>query len=389
MTKRRQWVSRGRLSLLSALAVLLCAFFAASFAEAFPSFSRHVGRDCGYCHTAFPKLNDTGRTYLANGYRFEAEAEWKDIKDLQSIPISFEVEVEGLYDNIRTAGVWSEASDLKVEEAEVIAGGAFGKEGRVSALLSVAVQQANNGAFDTVIPKAFVQVNDLFGPTGAGRLNLRAGIDEVGLPFFRPASTPISNAMTAETLIKAIGASERLIELNGSFSSESSRTIAHRYRAGIVREPVESDNKLTGFYASWAATIDEALSFGAIFRAGQESIAGQDNSYQRYGVAAEAEAGPFIFTAGYFRSNEEGGADGDDFLVEALYFIKKYTLGARFEAAGFEGSETLRSQTYMLRYDILSNAYAQFEYRHREDSDRVAGGGELEDKARLILTALF
>ena len=389
MTKRRPGVSRGRTCLLSALTILLCSFFAASSAEAFPSFARHVGRDCGYCHTAFPKLNDTGRTYLANGYRFEAEGEWKDVKDLQSIPVSFEVEVEWLYDNIRTAGVWAEASDLKVEEAEVIAGGAFGREGRVSALFSVAVEQANDGAFDTVIPKAIVQVNDLFGPAGAGRLNLRAGIDEVGLPFFRPASTPISNAMTAETLIKVIGASERLIELNGSFSSEGAKTIAHRYRAGVVREPVESDNKLKGFYASWAATIDEALSFGAIFRAGQESISGQDNSYQRYGVVAEAETGPFIFTAGYFRSNEEGGADGDDFLVEALYFIKKYTLGARFEAAGFEGSETLRSQTYMLRYDMLSSAYVQFEYRHREDSDRVAGGGELEDKARLILTALF
>lgn len=389
MTKRRPGVSRVRLSLLSALALLLCAFFAAPSAEAFPSFARHVGRDCGYCHTAFPKLNDTGRTYLANGYRFEAEAEWKDIKDLQSIPVSFEAEVEGLYDNIKTAGVWSEASDLKVEEAEVIAGGAFGKDGRVSALFSVAVQQANDGAFDTVIPKAFVQINDLFGPAGAGRLNLRAGIDDVGLPFFRPASTPISNAMTAETLLKVIGASERLIELNGSFTSEGTRTISHRYRAGVVREPVESDNKLKGFYASWAATADEVLSFGAIFRAGEESIAGKDYSYRRYGAAAEAEAGPFILTAGYFKTNEDGAVDKDDLLLEALYFIKKYTIGARFEAAGFEGSETLRSQTYMLRYDILSNAYAQFEYRHREDSDRVAGGGELEDKARLILTVLF
>mgnify|MGYP003465550750 CR=1 FL=1 len=389
MTKRRPWPLQSCESFLCALALALLAFFVPSSVEAYPSFARHVGRDCGYCHTAFPKLNDTGRTYLANGYRFEAEGEWKDIKDLQSIPVSFEVEVEGLYDNIRTAGVWSEASDLKVEEAEVIAGGAFGREGRVSALLSVAVQQANNGDFDTVISKAFVQVNDLFGPSGAGRLNLRAGIDEVGLPFFRPTSTPISNAMTAETLIKAVAADQRIIELNGSVTSEGSRTIAHRYRAGIAREPVESDNKLTGFYASWAATMDEYLSFGAIYRAGQESIAGQDDSYQRYGVAAEAEAGPFIFTAGYFKSQRDFAVDGDDLLLEALYFVKKYTLGARFETAGFEGSESLRSQTYMLRYDILSNAYAQFEYRHREDSDRVAGGGELEDKARLILTALF
>lgn len=370
--------------------MLLVAVLLPSAAEAFPSFARQVGRDCGYCHTAFPKLNDTGRTYLFNGYRFEAEGEWKAVKDLQSMPVSFEVEVEGLYDNIKTAGVRAEASDLKVEEAEVIAGGAFGKGGRVMALFSAAVQQANDGTFDTVIPKAFVQINDLLGPTGAGRLNIKAGIGEVGLPFFRPTSTPISNAMFAETIIKAVEADQRFIELNGSVTSEGDRTFTHRYSAGIVREPVESDNKLKGFYASWAATLDEALSFGAIFRAGdEESIAGQDNSYQRYGVAAEAETGPFIFTAGYFKSQREGAADGDDWLVEALYFVKKFTFGARYEMASFEGSSAARSQTFMTRYDIMSSSYVQVEYRHRQDSDRIAGGGELEDKARVILVALF
>ena len=374
---------------LKTLMLLAIAVLLPSAAEAFPSFARHVGRDCGYCHTAFPKLNYTGRTYLFNGYRFEAEGEWKAVKDLQSMPVSFEVEVEGLYDNIKTAGDWAEASDLKVEEAEIIAGGAFGKDGRVTALFSAAVQQANEGSFDTVIPKAFVQINDLLGPTGAGRLNLKAGIDEVGLPFFRPTSTPISNASFAETLIKAVSADQRFIEVNGSVTSECDRTIAHRYRAGIVREAVESDNKLKGLYASWAATFDEALSFGAIFRAGNESIAGQDNSYQRYGVAAEAETGPFILTAGYFKSQREGAADGDDWLVEALYFVKRFTFGARYEMASFEGTEAARSQTFMARYDIMSSSYVQFEYRHRQDSDRIAGGGELEDKARVILVALF
>lgn len=378
-----------RAVLLKTLMLLVIAVLLPSAADAFPSFARQVGRDCGYCHTAFPKLNDTGRTYLFNGYRFEAEGEWKAVKD-QSMPVSFEVEVEGLYDNIKTAGVRNEASDLKVEEAEVIAGGAFGREGRVTALFSAAVQQENDGTFETVIPKAFVQINDLLGPTGAGRLNLRAGIGEVGLPFLRPSSTPISNAMSAERLIGAIGADERFLEFNGSVTSEGGRTIAHRYSAGIVREPVvESGNKLKGFYASWAATFDEVLSFGAIFRAGQESTAGQDNSYQRYGVAAEAETGPFIFTAGYFKSQREGAADGDDWLVEALYFVKRFTFGARYEMASFEGTDAARSQTFMARYDIMSSSYVQFEYRHRQDSDRIADGGELEDKARVILVALF
>lgn len=369
---------------------LLTFLILPSVAEAFPSFSRHVGRDCGYCHSAVPKLNDTGRTYLFNGYRFEAEGEWKAVKDIQQAPVSFEAEIEALYDNVRTAGVRSEASDLKVEEAEVIAASALGKEGRISAVIAVAVQQANDGSFDTVLPKAFVQVNDLIGPAGSGRLNLKAGIDEVGLPFLRPTSTPLSNAMLAETLIGAVSGEQRLVELNGSYTGEGERTITHRYRAGVVREPIQNDSALKGFFAAWAATFEEAVSFGAIFRAGEEeAVSGQDNSYQRYGVAAEAEGGPFILTAGYFATRRGAAADGDDWLVELLYFIDRFTIGARYEQAKFDASEAVRSQTVMARYDILSNAFVQLEYRHREDSGRVAGGGELEDKARVIFTALY
>lgn len=389
MTKRLRWPLARREVFLAAVAFSLIAFFRVSPAEAHPSFARHVGRDCGYCHTAFPKLNDTGRTYLANGYRFEAEGEWREVKDLQSIPVSFEVEVEALYDNIRKAGDWAEASDLKVEEAEIMAGGAFGKQGRVTALVSAAVQQANDGTFNTVIPKAFAQVNDLAGPAGAGFLNLRAGIDDVGLPFFRPTSTPITYAMTAETLIGVIGSSERVIEANGNFASEGARTLAHRWRAGVAREPVDSGNKLKGYYLSWGSTLDEWLSVGAIYRGGEEKNAGADRSYHRYGAVAESDFGPFILTAGYFRSSLENGADGEDFLVELLYFVKNFTFGGRFETAGFEGSRALRSQTLMARYDIMSGTYLQFEYRHREDPDMAAGGGELEDKARVIFTALF
>lgn len=380
--------TRIRACLLIAFLFAIIAISLPSDAYAFPHFARQVGRDCGYCHSAFPKLNDTGRTFLYNGYRFEAEGEWRSVKDLSSPPVSFEVEVEGIYDSIKTAGVRNEASDLKVEEAEIIAGGALGSEGRVTALFSAAVQQADD-TFDTVIPKAFIQFNDLAGPSGAGMLNMRAGISDIGMPTFRPTSTPITNAMFAESLIGAISADERFLEINGSWPSEGERTVAHRYRAGISRESVESGKKLKGMYAAWAATLDENYSLGAIFRAGDEAVGAQDVSYRKYGLAMEAALKPFILTAGYFKSERDGASDGDDWLAEALYFIKKFTFGARFETAHLNGQRRATSQTLMTRFDIMSSAYVQFEYRHRQDPDRIAGGGELEDKARVILTTVF
>ena len=59
-----------------------------------PFFARRIGRDCTYCHTLIPKLNEMGRTFRSNGYRFTAEEEWQDVRDWQTVPVSVEAEVE-------------------------------------------------------------------------------------------------------------------------------------------------------------------------------------------------------------------------------------------------------------------------------------------------------
>lgn len=357
---------------------------------AFPFFTRQVGRDCTYCHTAFPRLNETGRTFRSNGYRFEAEGEWRDVKDITSVPVSFEVEVEALYDRIKTNGATAESSDMKVEEAEIIAGGAFGKTGRLTALVTAAVAQADS-TFETSIPRAFIQVNDLAGPAGAGLLNVKAGIGEIALPFLTPVNSPISNRYLSDTKLKVLTAEERFMELNGSYTAEGeSTTLAHRYSAGISREDVNSDDKLKGIYAAYSATYNEGLSIGAVFRSGKEKNGADDISARRYGVAAEADAGPFTFTAGYFRADRTGLPGLEDYMAEALYrMLPGIAFAGRFEMAIESGKESAKSQSYMARYNILSNAFTQLEYRHLEDGARVLGGGELEDKIRLLLVALF
>ncbi|MBI5810438.1 MAG: hypothetical protein HZB21_04530, partial [Deltaproteobacteria bacterium] len=125
----------------AAFSFLFLTFLLPEAASALPLFARQVGRNCTYCHTIIPKLNETGRIYKSNGYRFEAEKEWKDVKDMTVLPVSFEAEVEGAYDKTTTSGVKTETSDLKVEELEISGGAALDKTGRVSALVSIAVSQ--------------------------------------------------------------------------------------------------------------------------------------------------------------------------------------------------------------------------------------------------------
>ncbi|MEE8575410.1 MAG: hypothetical protein V3T30_08360, partial [Thermodesulfobacteriota bacterium] len=185
-----------------ALAVLLLP----GAAFAMPMFARQIGRKCTYCHSVFPKLNETGRIFKSNGYRFAEEGEWLKVKDIKTIPVAFEVEVEGIYNRTRMApGGWIDSSDMKVEELEVMAGGALGTSGRISVLgvLGVAQTEADDGStdYEPFIGPAFVQVNDLIGPKGEGLLNIRGGQWEVALPNLGSMQKVVKNGYFADSVL--------------------------------------------------------------------------------------------------------------------------------------------------------------------------------------------
>ncbi len=380
------------LSYLAAAPLLVFLFLALlpADAEAMPFFARRIGRDCTYCHTLIPKLNETGRIFRSNGYRFTAEEEWKDVRDWQTIPVSIEAEVEGMYDRLTAGGVTTESSDMKVEEVEIAAGGPMGRSGRVSALALAAFEETDGGA-EASINRAFVQVNDLVGPSGEGRLNLRAGKWDVGLPFLNTTGVPISNRYLADRTLNVLTAGQRAVELNGSHVKEGEdRSFAHRYSAGLSREEVFNDDKLKGFYATYSFTVNEKYSLGGIYRTGREKLGSDDTSYNKYGVAGEVEAGPVVLTAGFFVSDRNGAAQRDDYIVEALFIpYKSLGFGARYDYLKEHGKEGVKSQSFMVRYGILSNVYAQLEYRGLEDDAHVAGDNESERRLRAFLFAIF
>lgn len=376
-----------RAALVSFCMVVLSVLFIPTLSHAYPFFSRQVGRDCTFCHSIFPKLNETGRMFRSGGYRLPAEGEWKEVKDLSAFPAAIEIEVEAAYNDLTTNGANVNSSDLKIEEIELFAGGAFGKTGRLSVNSALTFEETENGA-DVSIRKAFLQVNDLLGPMGEGRLNFRAGKWDIGLPFINTIA-PISNRYLAESAIGALSIEKKALELNGTFSSESETlTITHRWAAGVSQEDIESDDKLKGAYAMYSVTFQEEYSLGALVRTGEEATGGADESYTRYGLAGEAELGPTILTLGYFRS--DALTDADDYLVEAFWLPRaKVRLGIRYEYLKEDGSQGVSSQTLMARYNILSSAYIQAECRLLSDEDHVTSVNEDETKLRAFLVALF
>lgn len=379
----------GRKAAVSFLSAALPFFIFSADAYAFPFFSRQVGRDCTYCHSIFPKLNETGRAYRSGGYRFAAEGEWKEVKDWTALPASFEAEIEGAYSRIRSNGVRTESSDLKVEEVELSAGGAMGKSGRISALASVITGQTDTGT-DTRVNRAFVQINDLAGERGEGALNLRAGQWDLGLPFLNTSGMVITNQYLAETTLGLLNREQRGVELNGFVQGSKETLPTHRYSVGLTREDVNSSSKLKGYYATYSATFLEVYSIGAIYRGGHEKNGLNDISFNKYGLAGEAEAGPVILTLAYFRVDRTGAPDINNYLAEAFYTpVPRLSFGARFDYAKEKDKKGIKSQSFMARYNILSNAYAQVEYRGLSDKDHLKGANEDEDKVRVFLVAVF
>lgn len=360
-------------------------------ADALPFFARQIGRDCTFCHVAFPKLNERGRIFRSNGYRFAEDAEWKEVRDWTTIPVSMEVEVEGVYNNVKAAGVETTSSDMKVEEVEISMGGSMGKTGNVSALGMVDVMEKNIGEYEVGIHNAFVQINDLAGPTGSGMLNLKAGVWEIALPFLSSWQGIVKNRYFAEKTLGVFTPEQTAVELNGSIAAtEESAVPTHRYNFGLTRENINNDDRLKGYYASYSMTFMERYNLGLIYRYGGEKNGTQDVNVNKFGVAGEIEIAPLIFTAGYFDSDSDSGIDLKNYLAEVLYMpLPKVILGARYDIVKEKGKEEAKAATVTARYNILSNVFALLEYRKLEDDSHVTGDYEDEDKMRLYLVALF
>ncbi|MBI5233900.1 MAG: hypothetical protein HY880_06055 [Deltaproteobacteria bacterium] len=381
--------------------ILLLLFFIAAMLvpqEAFslPFFARLVGRDCTYCHIAFPKLNETGKTYRANGYRFAEDDGWLDVKNPKVIPVALEIELEAMYDRLEKPDNIDEDSDLKVEGVELITGGALGKSGRVSFLAIVGIEQTETKGghtyFEPFASSMFLQINDLLGPKGEGRLNLKAGQWDIGLPFMGSFQKAISNKYQAEKTLDVFTSEHTAFELNGSIlGEEHSFMPTHRYYLGITKEKnIDDEEKVEGWYAVYSLTFNELYNIGAIYRHGEQQDGPVDITTKKYGIAGEAELRSFVLGAGWFRSEWEHGIDLDNYLLEALYMpFERFITGARYEIIHTNGLDDATEATLMARFYITQKVHIQSEYRYGEDRDHVLGSADRSDKVRLFLVALF
>lgn len=128
-------------------------------ANAIPAFARKSSVSCGVCHSAWPALNKTGRSYKENGYRF-APLQSPDVtitdhlKWDASLPVSVML-VARPYDK-KDSG---ETKVRAIHEAEIMIGGPMGDN--LSAFFEIEGEDedVNERGFDLGVPLAQLTYN--------------------------------------------------------------------------------------------------------------------------------------------------------------------------------------------------------------------------------------
>lgn len=399
----------------------LLAVFAPQEAAAIPAFSRQTGKSCSTCHSAFPKLNQVGQNFKTNGFRFPEDGEWYDIQDMKHVPLSAEVEVEAEFNKDRSGSGGAKSpqvSNLKIDHIPIFGGTPLGKTGRAS------VYGALNFAEGEVeVRQAYGQINDLIGATGHGLLNIKAGAMDIALPFLSHSQRVIKQRYFAQDVLGILGARARAsgstnneteagefyntaIEVNGQIVGKEATDLTHRYAVGVYQpQSLNDTNKLQdpGLYATYAVNFLENFNIGAIYKRDvvNKAAAGAPDGkvhVDKIGIAGDAKIGPFIATAGYFRSDAKvansaatpstfsQAQDLQNYMVEVLFIPdKQFVVGGRFDHIDQEGTQSGTRTTVMGRYNITSSVFCQLEYRVTDGLDRGTDG----QRGRAFLVALF
>ncbi len=144
---------RNIVSVLFASGILLTTFTA----QAVPSFARDTGKNCSYCHNAWPQLSKKGRLYKELGYRLPdgERMSFKDKAEESGLGVSALIFARP-YDKKDSA----ETANMRaLHEAEIVVAGTVGKDWSGFFELEAEDEAQNAYGFKIGIPSAVLAYN--------------------------------------------------------------------------------------------------------------------------------------------------------------------------------------------------------------------------------------
>jgi len=151
-------------------------------ASAIPVFARKYGFNCTMCHSTFPRLNDFGQRYRANGYQLPGREQ--DDKTILETPVPLALRTTFGYtnDNFDDVPGVDDVSLFRVSGLDLLSGGLLGKNIGYFMIYTPEIGDSN---WVEGQPGSLEMANVIFSNLCSTKLNVRAG-------RFEPAYVPFS-----------------------------------------------------------------------------------------------------------------------------------------------------------------------------------------------------
>ncbi|MBM3477178.1 MAG: hypothetical protein FJX75_28250 [Armatimonadetes bacterium] len=151
-------------------------------ASAIPVFARKYGFNCTMCHSTFPRLNDFGQRYRANGYQLPGR-EQDDKTILESpVPLAMRTTFGYTNDSFDNVAGADDVSLFRVEGLDLLSGGLLGKN---IGYFTIYTPEIGDSNWVEGQPGTLEMANVMFSNLCSTKLNVRLG-------RFEPAYVPFS-----------------------------------------------------------------------------------------------------------------------------------------------------------------------------------------------------
>lgn len=307
---------------LTVTAVFLCVCLMPEDSSAIPAFARKYQMNCGSCHLAWPQLNQMGRTFKENGYKFPGNEKTEAISDFLQwdthVPLSAVI-VSRPYDEKKSGARKVRA----LHEVELMVAGLLYKN--VSGFLEIEAEDEED--FDPEISTGVLGYHPMQAlniqlsystvlwadpyDTLSGKRRLTRGAYSV-------IDTPFGGADNDGTL----GSSRQTVALYG----RSFEKLFYSVGFSGVADDAEGENA-NNFHGRLAVDIIPELTIGGFGITGRWEEDDAERDFSRYGFDIQVDYSNVRLTGAYLHAKDDREASGSEdnkaWYTQAFYVWKK------------------------------------------------------------------
>lgn len=380
-------------------------------ANAIPAFARKYSTPCSTCHTAYPKLNATGRKFKEDGYSFGDKAGEEQISDYlhwdKHFPMSGAV-VMRPYNHESNGG---NSQIRALHEIELLTAGKVYKN--LSTFFEIESEDEDTNTagdpFPTHVAAGMFTYN--YSPAlkvqmGYGQLFFADPYDSYTDGRRLTATRNAVNNSNGGQVDDVIRHGHQQVGLYGRLGGKVFYNIGY---AGLDSDGF-GDNS-SQFFGRLAVDITDNVMIGAmgtsgvckVVNAGSEAGGAaaacsktRDQDFSKYGIDTQIDVANFRINGAYMSTKEDNptnGSQSNDFAyVEAMYTMQQggrptFVPLIRFDSyEENDGKDTTRAATINLGYYFTQNIKGFIEYRNEFDTPTGTSG---TDRALVQLEAAF